>query len=293
MKKRHALVYLLLGCSLHLYAGDAPADWQADADSWCGRAEARARRSLHFAPAGESEAITLNLQLADLARMQGQPDRAEKALQQAFAMAQARLKSIEGDVKDPIQMLVATRYAMGCFHRSQGQYEKAETEFKQARDSAGLLLAADDPNLARAAGAKASTMSARGDLEQARQLCTWAVDHVTKACGTNDAEIAWIDDMMGSAYAHAGQHALALPVYEHMLSVRQAALPPEHPDLADAHNRLASILFELKRPEQIIPHLQQALEIRTQAFGPTHPLTLRSRKNLEEASTPQRIAERP
>jgi len=126
-------------------------------------------------------------------------------------------------------------------------------------------------------------MSTRGDLNQARNFCLWAVDHVTRTCGTNDAEVAWIDDMMGHAYVLAGRHADALPVYKHMLEIRTAALPAQHPDLADAHNRLASVLFELGRRDAAVEHLEQALAIRTRAFGAEHPLSKRSADNLQQA----------
>ena len=203
--------------------------------------------------------------------------------QRALRIAQGQLKNLEGDAAAPIRLLVTARYAMGNFYRSQGDYLNAEKEFTESKGGGAMLMPADDPSLARSAGALASVLASRGDLEQAHQLCTWGVDRVITYCGTNDAEIAWIDDMMGRSYAFAGHYAKALPVYKHMLTVRVAALPPEHPDLADAHNRLASVLHKIDRNDDAVEHLRQALAIRTKALGPDHPYTARSRKNLEPA----------
>jgi tetratricopeptide (TPR) repeat protein len=185
---------------------------------------------------------------------------------------------------------VNVRYAMGNFYRSQGDYRKAEKEFSESKGGGALLMPADDPSLARSAGALASVLSSRGDLEQAHQLCTWGVDRVISYCGTNDAEIAWIDDMMGRAYAFSGDYTKALPVYEHMLTVREAALPPEHPDLADAHNRLASVLHKINRNDEAVEHLRHALAIRIKALGSDHPYTARSRENLETAQSQRPVS---
>jgi tetratricopeptide (TPR) repeat protein len=260
-------------------------EWQASPTSWCGKAETAALQHLKHAKrdADDIALARYSIQLGDLARLQGKLKQAEAAYQRALRIAQGQLKNLAGDASAPIRLLVTARYAMGNFYRSQGDYLKAEKEFIESKGGGALLMPADDPSLARSAGALASVLASRGDLEQAHQLCTWAVDRVITYCGTNDAEIAWIDDMMGRSYAFAGHYAKALPVYKHMLTVRVAALPPEHPDLADAHNRLASVFHKIDRKDDAVEHLRQALAIRTKALGPDHPYTARSRKNMESA----------
>ena len=255
----------------------------AEPDAWCVRESQRCEALIETA--APAERIALFLQMAELDCMRGDFEQADTWLTRALDMATAQTRDIKGDAVRPVRDLSMVQYTKGRVLRSQSRFAEAEQAFKHARDGAKLVLGATDPLVVRAAGAHASVMAARGDLEQARQLCTWAVVHVTEHCGSNDVEVAWIDEMMGRIYATAGRYNLALPVYEHMLTVRKSALSPPHPDLATAHNRLASVLFELKRTDEAIPHLEQARDIRARAFGPDHPLTQRSRENLSKAQS--------
>ncbi len=273
---------MVLWGALPVWAASLPAqDPTLAADSWCGRSEIRARQSLNHDD--RNVQIRHALQLANLARMQGLSDEADQWLTYALDRAETQLDRMNGDSRAPLRSLAAVRYGMGCVHRWNTDFEAAEKEFRDARELAILAFGVTRPDVARSAGAYAASKSPRGDLEQARKLCTWAVTHVTENCGTNDLEVIWIDDTMGRVYAVAGRHDLALPVYQHMLTVAQAALPADHPDRAVPHNRIASIYHELNRPQDAIPHLEKALEIRIRAFGADHAQTALSRKNLTNA----------
>lgn len=269
---------------------DADAAWRAADDSWCGRELAEAHRKLARIERADGTnapaAMPLWIKLGELARLQGCQQEALAAYQRALDIAQDGLKHIRGDVVPPMRNLVQARYALGVYYRATEAYAKAEATLRDAQAAGTRFLKPNDADTARAAGALASVMSTRGDPEQARQLNAWAANEVMAACGSNDTEVAWIADMMGRACMLAGQPDAALPVYDHMLRIRRASLPPEHPDLADALNRLASAHYELDQGRKAIPLLKEALEIRLRAFGPDHPKTTLARQNLEHAQPP-------
>ncbi|WP_406433255.1 tetratricopeptide repeat protein [Streptomyces sp. NBC_00631] len=77
-----------------------------------------------------------------------------------------------------------------------------------------------------------------------------------------------------------GQAALALPLEERALAVREAALGPDHPDTALRLNNLASTLSDLGRHAEALPLEERALSVTEAALGPDHPTTALRLNNL-------------
>jgi tetratricopeptide (TPR) repeat protein len=262
--------------------GDKEAKFKAAEESWCGQQIADARAGLTKRRNAVPD-IDVLVRIADLERLQGRYQAANKALDQASEISRANLKNVDGDAAPRIQKVVAVYYAKGNLLRSQREFQSAEKAFRDAKDAGKYFLKPEDPLLVRSSAAVASMMATRGDLEQAHQLCVVGADQVITHIGSNDLEVAWIDEIMGFKFAGVESYADALKVYRHQLGIRETSLPPEHPDLADTHNRIASLQFELGRKEEAIAHLEKALDIRLRAFGEKHPFTLRSRENIKKA----------
>jgi tetratricopeptide (TPR) repeat protein len=262
--------------------GDKEAAFKAADESWCGGqlAEVSAQLTRKRNTVADVEVL---IRLAELERMQGRVQAASKALDRASEISQANLKKVEGDAAPRIQKVVAVYYARGNLLRAQREFQLAEKAFRDAKDAGKYILEPGDPLLVRSAAAVATMMATRGDLRQAHQLCVVGADQVIAHCGSNDLEIAWVDEIMGFKFAGVESYEDALLVYEHQLGIREVSLPPEHPDLADTHNRIASLQFETGRKDKAIAHLEKALAIRLRAFGEEHPFTQRSRDNLAKA----------
>ena len=70
---------------------------------------------------------------------------------------------------------------------------------------------------------------------------------------------------------------------QEVLRARRRTLRSDHPLVADSINRLASAYYSMGQRAELAPLLKEALKIRSAAFGPEHPKTALSRKNLELA----------
>ncbi|MCB1628346.1 MAG: serine/threonine protein kinase [Xanthomonadales bacterium] len=68
--------------------------------------------------------------------------------------------------------------------------------------------------------------------------------------------------------------------YRRALADGEAALPPNHPDLARALNGLSLVAHRLGDYAEAIPSGERALRIQRQVFGPTHPAVAQTLANL-------------
>jgi len=75
-------------------------------------------------------------------------------------------------------------------------------------------------------------------------------------------------------------YALAEPLYQRALSIRERQLGPDHPDTAQSLNNLAVLYWSQGKYEQAEPLYQRALSIREQQLGPDHPNMATSLNNL-------------
>jgi len=64
---------------------------------------------------------------------------------------------------------------------------------------------------------------------------------------------------------------LITPMYEEMLQILEAALSPQHPDVATTLNNIAGLYRQMGDYEKALPLYQKALEINEKVFGPQHP----------------------
>ncbi len=63
----------------------------------------------------------------------------------------------------------------------------------------------------------------------------------------------------------------AIPIAENMLSINEKSLGPDHPDVAESLNSLASIHRSLGDYAKVEPLYKRCLEIRMKTLGPDHP----------------------
>jgi tetratricopeptide (TPR) repeat protein len=77
-----------------------------------------------------------------------------------------------------------------------------------------------------------------------------------------------------------GKHALALPLYEKALRIRQKVLGEEHPATASSYNNLAGCLNDQGNYVLALPLCEKALAIRKKTLGEEHPDTAASYNNV-------------
>jgi len=88
---------------------------------------------------------------------------------------------------------------------------------------------------------------------------------------------------LAAAYQLAGQHAVAIPIFESTLAARERALGPDHPDTLTSRHNLAAAYHLAGSAAEAIPLFELALAARERVLGPDHPSTLTSRAGLATA----------
>jgi tetratricopeptide (TPR) repeat protein len=90
--------------------------------------------------------------------------------------------------------------------------------------------------------------------------------------GTTQAETtAGLLSTAGTYLRRHGRFGEGLPLHQRALSIHEAALGPDHPDVATELNYLGHALTALGRPAESLPLQQRALRIREAALGPDDP----------------------
>jgi tetratricopeptide (TPR) repeat protein len=79
-----------------------------------------------------------------------------------------------------------------------------------------------------------------------------------------------------------GRYAQAIPLAERVLAIREKALGPAHPDVANSLNNLAALYEALGDYAKAEPLFLRSLAIKQKALGPEHPDVALSRNNLAE-----------
>src|SRR5262249_30012284 len=74
--------------------------------------------------------------------------------------------------------------------------------------------------------------------------------------------------------------AEAIELYEQVRTVREKALPPDHPDTMYLLNNLAATYWLAKQLGKSIPLFEQLVPRLEKVLGPQHPETLRTIANL-------------
>jgi tetratricopeptide (TPR) repeat protein len=95
-----------------------------------------------------------------------------------------------------------------------------------------------------------------------------ATDHSkdTGQAGT----VAWLLSRAGTYLRSQGRYGEALPLHQRALRIDEAALGPDHPDVATNLNYVGLALFSLGRVSEALPFQQRALRIDEAALGPDH-----------------------
>ncbi|KAB8140745.1 tetratricopeptide repeat protein [Chloroflexia bacterium SDU3-3] len=105
--------------------------------------------------------------------------------------------------------------------------------------------------------------------------------HVVRGTRTN-TRAAQLLNAVGIYLHTIADYSVAQSFIESGLTIREAALGPDHPDTAQSLNNLAAPLQSQGRFDAAYPLHLRALAIREATLGPDHPLTAQSLNNLAE-----------
>ena len=92
-------------------------------------------------------------------------------------------------------------------------------------------------------------------------------------------EVAALRQQIAQLYSQ-GRYSDAIPLAQRLLGIRETALGPNHPDVAESVNNLATLYEDQGRYADAEALYERALGIREKALGPNHPDVAISLNNL-------------
>jgi tetratricopeptide (TPR) repeat protein len=230
-----------------------------------------------------------------LRRVQTPPERDEaRRLRKLLARA-ATLESV-GDYKGGLALAEAAQrgadalgwgplraaaaLARAQLHDALGDYEAARVTAEEALLLAGAAAAEDVA--ADAAGLRAWVVGLRLARFEEGVLWSRLEAVLLDRAGVAEGSIrrARYLNNTGAIYFNHGAYDEAKRFYERALALREAALGPEHPDVANTLNNLGNVYGAAGSFAEAEACFSRTLEIRRRALGPGHPDIASSLNNL-------------
>ena len=112
---------------------------------------------------------------------------------------------------------------------------------------------------------------AKGSTVTARELLDRGAGRIENDLKDRPQVQAKLMDTMGVVYYRLGLYRQTRALFEASLRVREAALGPDHLDLAISLNNLANLDAQQGRADLAEPLYQRCLRIREKSLGPDHP----------------------
>lgn len=231
---------------------------------------------------------------------------AEKALQQAIALAETLYGPNDARVGEPLGLLAVVNItrkqydparalldramkiqlaAFGPSHPTVGktlhavaQLEARAGKLDKALDaqrrSYELLVAAYGENhrdVALSVGMAAQANLLAGKYAEAVPFAKRSVELMEKAAGPDSPDTAVALQTLAATYSRAGNSADALATHQRVLAIQLKVLGPDHLQTTQTQVNLAMALRIASRCDESLPLLQAALTARTKLFGPDHP----------------------
>ena len=127
-----------------------------------------------------------------------------------------------------------------------------------------LVLLTTAPRAVMSAGRQTPTVPPQERLQQLEAK----VAELEKSGGSNDPALATALERAGDLSFSQGEFAAAEPLLRRALTIREAALGPDHPHTAQALNNLALVLQERGNYPAAQPLLERALALNEKVRGP-------------------------
>ena len=156
----------------------------------------------------------------------------------------------------------------GQLHRAQGTYPKAEHDLEVAY----TLALEHGHDRAELDAALLLTLVVGRDQSRPDDGLRWGgiALALSKRRHDDEARAASLG-RIGAVLYHQGQYDQALLRHRDALSIRQAALGPAHPKVAESLGEIGSVLRRQGHYDEALRRHEQALTILQDALGPEHP----------------------
>ncbi len=184
----------------------------------------------------------------------------ERDFARAEAQFQAALEQAESfGATDPRKVETLVRLAR--LYRSQGDFAKPETLYREALRMAERALGSENPAFARYLDEVGRYYHTRRRHEQAADYYKRAFAIRVRTLGREHADVAESINNLAIIYENAAQFTKAEVYYEHALAIREKALGPDHLDTVATLEHFARLLHKMRRGAEA-----QSMEERARAI---------------------------
>jgi tetratricopeptide (TPR) repeat protein len=200
------------------------------------------------------------------------PEEARGEMPSARDVLDEGVRRIRGELQRLDQGPLRARIleSLGSAYADLGVENSALTLLREAFDVALATLGPDAPSTWRIAGELAGQLGRRGQIEEALELHTRAVDELVRIQGPSEPTTLYAKLNLASAKIQIGQPVQA----EALLREVESGLAPDDERLDTARYNLSVVLQMTGRDAQALEALLELLMSRQQQLGHDHPSTL-------------------
>ncbi|MCP3961680.1 MAG: tetratricopeptide repeat protein [bacterium] len=187
----------------------------------------------------------------------GQPEEAEPLYRRALTIGEKRLPAASPDNLPTLRALAALTLGRGKHAEARSLFERALA----IQEADGVAPTQD---LARTYGDLALLSQLEGRVGESEKQYRRAVE-VGESTGLDQVSLATLVNNLGAVCAAQDRLDEAEPLYRRALSMREAALGPEHQDVAFVLKELASVYHRQGHLDRAAPLYERSLEIQERA----------------------------
>jgi len=232
---------------------------------------------------GDPDAVIRGLQALAKARMDAlQYAEAEADYKRAIDLHRDAFKGLQkgDDIAHGLLRRVRLFSGLGDAQLQQGRFEQASVSYEAGIRAARLGVRSASPEVKHLRTGLACSIARRSVPTSAESLFGQLLAASERATGFVHGDVATILDHWIEYRGMTGRLSECEKMSERLVGTLERVYGSDHPEVADALSRYASILYENGELQRAFPPLQRAFAIRRSAFGNKHPITKRARRNL-------------
>ncbi len=218
-----------------------------------------------------------------------QYEQAEQLFLRAVESHKGVFKDVGDSFRHDLLLHVKLLSALADSQVKQGKFKEATHNFRRGLHAAKLGVGAKTPEVKHLRTGLVLAVARRSTVDAAESLFTQLLTASEAASGFIHDDTAMILDQWIEFRAQTGRLTECEDMASRLVDVLQRVYGNDHPAVAEALNRHASIIYAKSESrgegrgegKKALPSLRKASQIRRAAFGPSHPLTERSERNLE------------
>jgi len=243
-------------------------------------AEVEAKRALELTlsvrPPGHPDIPAARRTLGSLLLAAGKNEQALAALQQSVQETEAAFGS------DDIATASAYNNLAGPLV-SMDRMEEALAALRASVRIKASVLGEEHPSTARTRDNIGGLLRMQGLFDEARVEHEAALEARVASLGNDHPQVAISHSNIGALFQFQGDIAAAEKKYAEAVRIAIVSEGPSHPDVAHYKVNRARMLLELGRPQEAVPLLRSALEIRSAKLDPESNALLDTRNALGRA----------